>query len=144
MTASFRDVVTEHHTESDAILVAGRAPCISIAHDEQENLAGRSFRIVKPTDLEALEVPASWKMAVLLCPGDGTEPIADWVLEGDLDLRRIIFYLHVDTDPREALMAWHGAGLHVHATWTIEDWRQLHKHFGAAWNVQIYDDFRRG
>lgn len=60
------------------------------------------------------------------------------------DPRRVLFYLHADTDPRQALVPWHEAGLPVHSTWTVETWRELHKHLGAAWNVRIYDDFRQG
>lgn len=144
MSASFQDVVAEHHTDSDAVLVATREPCISIAYDEQANVHGRSFTIATPGELADLELRDSWLMAVLLCPGDGTEALAHWVREEARDPRRIVFYFHTDTDPRSALGAWQAADLPVHATWTIDDWKQLHKHFGAAWNVRVYDDFRQG
>lgn len=141
-TPSFRDVVAKHHPDSDAVLVASREPCISIAHDEEVNVRGRSFTIASPETLEDLTLRASWLMAVLLCPGDETGQIVHWVRDNDRDPRRIIFYLHTDTDPRATLEAWHEADLPVHSAWTIEDWKQLHKHFGAAWNVRVYDDFR--
>lgn len=144
MTApSFRDVVAKHHTDSSAVLVANREPCISIALDEDANVHGRSFLHASPDDLDELELEDSWIMAVLLCAGDTTEHLANWSLEEDRDPRRVVFYVHTDTDPRAALEAWHEAGLPVHSTWTIENWRQLHKHFGAAWNVRVYDDFRQ-
>lgn len=143
MSASFQEVVAEHHTDSDAVLVANREPCISIAYDEQANVHGRSFTVATPDEVRELDLRDSWIMAVLLCPGDDTEALAAWALEQEIDPRRIVFYLHTDTDPRDALGAWEEAELPVHATWTIENWRQLHKHFGAAWNVRVYDDFRR-
>lgn len=144
MTRSFRDVVADHHTDSDAVLLASREPCISIAYDEQANVHGRSFRIVTPDALEDLDLRDSWIMAVLLCPGDDTETVATWTIDHGRDPRRIIFYFHEETDPTAALGAWRKAQLPVHATWTIRDWKELHKHFGAAWNVQVYDDFRHG
>lgn len=141
---SFRDVVVEHHTDSDAILVAAREPCLSIAHDEKAHVSGRSFRVITPEGLDEIKPRPSWIMAVLLCPGDDAGPVTTWVQDGGRDPRRVLFYLHADTDPRHALDPWHEAGLPVHSTWTIETWRQLHKHLGTAWNVRIYDDFRQG
>lgn len=138
----FHDVVAEHHGDSDAVLVADREPCITIAYDERENVTGRSFQIVAPDELDTLDLRATWIMAVLLCPGDDAEAVRAWVEEDDRDPRRVLFYLHTDTDAREALAPWHEAGLHVHSTWTVSSWKEFHKHFGAQWNVQVFDDFR--
>ncbi len=128
---SFRDVVAEHHVDSDAILVAGREPCLSIAHDEATNVSGRSFHIITPEELGQLEPRPSWIMAVLLCPGDEASSVAAWLQAGGRDPRRVLFYLHKDTDPRQALAPWHEAGLAIHSTWTIRTWRELHKHLGG-------------
>lgn len=140
--AAFRDVVAAHHKESDAVLVAGREPCIGIARDERDKVSGRSFRVVAFADLPKLKVRKSWIMAVLLCAGDDAGAVAQWVMAGDRDPRRVIFYTHPATDLRAALAPWHAAGLHVHATWTVASWKALHKHLGAHWNVRIWDDFR--
>lgn len=140
--SGFADVVRAHHGDSDGVLVAGREPCLSIAHDESTNVAGRSFQVVPPDELHELELRPSWAMAVLLCPGDGTGTVADWVRSTDRDPDRIVHYLHPDTDTRDALGAWHEAGLPIRSTWTVRDWRELHKHFGAHWNNVVHDDFR--
>lgn len=139
----FRDVVAAHHQDSDAVLVAATDPCLSIAYDESANVTGRSFRIDRPQGLAGLELRASWLMAVLLCPGDDTSLVSAWVRGGDRDPRRILFYLHPTTDARRALAAWREAGFPVLSTWTVESWKELHAHFGAAWNVRVFDDFRR-
>lgn len=139
---SFRDVVATHHRDSDAVLVAGREPCITIAHDEQANVGGRRFTVVGPDRLDALELGSSWIMAVLLCAGDRTDEVADWVRTNERDPRRVVFYIHAEADARDALDAWYAAGLPVHSMWTVETWRELHKHFGAAWNLRVFDDFR--
>jgi hypothetical protein len=138
----FRDVVTKHHSDSDAVLVAAQEPCISIAYDERENVAGRSFRIEHPDGLADLMLRESWIMAVLLCPGDNASLVAAWVRAGNRDPRRILFYVHPRTNPRKALAPWRESGLPVHSTWTVRNWRELHRHFGAAWNVRVFDDFR--
>lgn len=138
----FQDVVVNHHGESDAILVAGREPCITIASDEEDNVTGRSFQVIDPGELDGLELRSSWMMAVLLCSGDTTKPVADWIQATGRDPRRVIFYLHADTNPQASLEAWHEAGLPIHSTWTISDWKGFHKHFGAHWNVRVFDDFR--
>ncbi|MCA1814536.1 MAG: hypothetical protein LC624_11400 [Halobacteriales archaeon] len=140
--SDFRSVVRAHHGASEGILVAGREPCITIAQDERRSVRGRSFRIVAPEQLPLVGVGASWIMAVLLCPGDDAAPVARWVRGGGHDARRVLFYLHPDTDLRAALEPWARAGLVAGATWTVASWKQLHKHLGAHWNVRIFDDFR--
>lgn len=140
--SAFRDVVAAHHADSDAILVAAREPCFSIALDEKRGARGRTVRIVAPEDLAGLRLRESWIAAVLLCPGDDTASIATWASSGKRDPRRIVFYFHADTKPRQALLAWTQAGLPVHATWTVKDWKELHRHFAAAWNVRVFEDFR--
>lgn len=137
----FRDVVAAHHGDSDAVLVASREPCVTIAVDEAENVSGRSFQVVHPDGLPGLDLRDSWIAAVLLCPGDDAGPVAGWVEDGDRDPRRVLFYLHVDTDPRKALGPWAEAGLPVHSVWTVEDWTDLHTHLGSHWNNQVYQDF---
>lgn len=138
----FRDIVAKHHRDSEAILVAARDPCITIAYDERANVVGRSFRIAAPEGLARLEPRASWIMAILLCPGDDTREVAEWAKKGAREPRRVLFYLHPTTDARKALASWRDAGLPVLSTWTVDTWKALHTHFGAAWNVRVFDDFR--
>lgn len=138
----FRDLVAKHHKDSSAILVASREPCVAIAYDERVNAHGRAFQIVGPEELPSFQPPESWIMGVLLCPGDDTVGIASWADKHQIDGERIVFYIHRDTEYRAALKGWVEAGFSVHASWTIRSWRELHKHFGAAWNVRVFDDFR--
>lgn len=139
--SAFRDVVAAHHRDSDAILVAGREPCITLAHEERNKVRERRFRVVRFDQVEGLAVRRSWIMAVLLCPGDHARAVARWVLAGDHDPRRVAFYLHPTTDVRAALGPWHREGLHVHTIRKVTTWKALHKHFGAHWNVRVWDDF---
>lgn len=139
---TFREIVAGHHRESEAVLLAGREPCITIAQDERRNVKGRRFRILNPEDLNAYIPRPSWLMAVLLCPGDDTMGLTTWAEGGGHAPERVIFYFHAETDAREALGAWHEAGKPIHSWWTIRDWKGLHRHFGEAWNVRIFDDFR--
>lgn len=140
--AAFRDVVAAHHRDSDAILVAGREPYITIAREERAKVRGRTFRVVRFDEVEGLTVRRSWAMAVLVCPGDDVAPVARWVLAGDRDPRRVVFYLHPRVDIHRALAPWHREGLQVHTMRRVTGWKQLHKHFGAHWNVRVWDDFR--
>lgn len=137
----FRDVVAAHHDESDAVLVASREPCISVAADEAENVPVRSFQVVEPDELGGLDLRATWIAAVLLCPGDDAGTVAAWIQEKNRDPERVLFYFHPDSDEREALSPWHKAGLPVRSVWTVEDWTDLHKHLGAHWNNQVFEDF---
>ncbi len=141
--STFRDVVVNHHRESDAVLIASHEPCITIANDERRKVAGRSFRVIRAEDLDAVTLQGSWILAVVLCPGDDLASLIRWVAEGDRDPRRILFYLHTTTDARAAFGEWHRAGLPIHSTWVVRDWVELHKHFGNAWNLRVFDDFRK-
>lgn len=137
----FHDIVAKHHEESDAVLVANREPCISIAEDEEENVTGRSFTVARPGELGQLELQASWVMAVLLCPQDTAEKVAEWIVSENRPAHRVLFYLHPETSAEEALAPWEEADLQIHNTWTVSNWRELHKHLGSHWNVQIFEDF---
>lgn len=137
----FHDIVAKHHEGSDAVLVANREPCISIAEAEDENVTGRSFTISRPGELEGLDLGASWIMAALLCPEDTAKEVAEWIVSQDRAAHRVLFYLHPETDPQAALAPWAEAGLQIHNVWTVSTWRELHKHLGAHWNVQIFEDF---
>jgi hypothetical protein len=82
-------------------------------------------------------------MGVLLCRGDDTSELSQWVHGTDRDPRRIVFYPHPDVDVKKAFAAWSRADLPIHSTRPVTSWRELHRHFGAAWNVRIFDDFNR-
>lgn len=135
------EVVREHWRETTAFLLAESDPCIEIRDAELEAIEGnRVLRGGSFADLEAWEPPASWMLAVLLCPGDSTQRLASWAAKHAIEAERVHFYLHPDTS-WEALRGWHEAGLPTdRVDDDIDSWERLHRLFGLALSERIVRD----
>lgn len=136
------ETVRRNWKKTTAFLLAGRHPCLTIRDDEldaiRDNrvLVGLSFE-----DLEAWSPEGSWMLAVLLCPGDSTEPLVDWAEEHSIDPSRVHFYLHPETS-WEVLRAWHEAGYPTdQVDDDIDTWERLHRLFGLALSERIVKDW---
>ena len=139
-------VVRDHWRNREVYLVAQREPCVTIRDDEVANI-DRLLSGGMPEDLDAWARPASWFIAVVLCPGDDTQAITAYVREHGLDASRVHFYLHPDTR-LSVLSAWAEAGLPLDRVDTagrsgrpIGDWQSLHPLLGLHLNNRILADF---
>ncbi len=148
---SRRDVILEHMHDTTAFVVARSAPCEAIRDQEiaavkpstRTQKRGRVLRSVQPGELASLTLPKSWMLAVLLCPGDGTEEVASFMRSlGPAWRDRVTFYHVPKTDLTEAFNAWVAASLPLPLTETIERAGQLNAHLGAVLNEWIYQDHR--
>lgn len=140
------DVVREHWHEAECFLVAARPTCIDI-RDDEVGAIDRLLHGGSPDDLDAWIRPASWFVAVLLCPGDDTAALVRATERLGLDARRFHFYLHAEAS-FDALRAWADAGLPLDRVddagpggTPITDWKALHRLLGLHFNVQILADF---
>jgi hypothetical protein len=138
----WRATVRANWKKTTAFLMASTQPCIHIRDDElaaiRENrvLVGLGSR-----DLEAWSPPASWMLAVMLCPGDDTKAVTAWARENRVDFSRVHFYLHPKTDP-VALQAWHEAGFPTErADSDVDSWKRLHQLLGLALSDRIASDW---
>lgn len=138
----FSEVVRENWERTTAFLLAGSEPCVEIRDDELEAiqgnrvLVGRSFE-----DLEAWDPSGSWILAVILCPDDSTQRLADWALERGIDAHRVHFYLHPRTS-WDALEPWNEAGFPTERVDDdVDSWQRLHRLFGLALSERIYQDW---
>lgn len=139
-------IVRRHWKDAQAFLVAQREPCIRIRDGEVQNV-DRLLIGGFPEDLQHWQRPASSFIAVILCPGDDTQALAEHVQAHDLDPSRIHFYLHPDT-PIQAMQAWAEGGLPLDRIddegiggKPLDDWKTLHKLLGLHFNMQILHDF---
>jgi hypothetical protein len=136
-----RDVVHPHRFETLAVLVADREPCLALAHEDASRQTGRAFQVLEPAGLPSFRFPASWAMAVILCPGNDTADVARWATRAGAHPGRVSFFHHPDTDVRKALAAWDAAGLPVLNAWPAARWSDLSRLFGAHLNSVAHDDF---
>ncbi len=141
-------IVREHWQEAQCFIVAEREPCIGIAGDEVGNIGDNRRIIAGPADaLAAWQPPASWFIAVIVCPGDDTLTLTNHVRRRGFDPARVHFYLHAE-GTAESLKAWRDAGLPLDRVddrapngRPFTDWTSLHKALGLHFNLQILRDF---
>jgi hypothetical protein len=139
----WHDVVAKNWHKTTAYLYALREPCLIIQQDELEAI--QDNRVLVGLDEAAIHAwtpTGSWFLAVILCPGDDTQTLVQWIHDHDADPDRIHFYAHPDTDPYQALEAWKQAGLPPpQVDLDIDSWQRLHKRFGRDLSVQILRDW---
>jgi hypothetical protein len=136
-----RDVVHPRRLDTLAVLVAGREPCVTLAHEDAARQGGRRFQVLAPDEVARFAFPPSWAMAVILCPSDDTAAVSRWAAASKAHPGRFAFFLHPDTDARAALAAWDAKGLPVLNAWPARTWRDLSRVFGAHLNSVAHDDF---
>lgn len=137
-----KSVIEPHLGECVAIFVANTQPCLDMSHAPPASGGRRTVRTTFD-DLEDLELPASFAFAVILCPGDSTELLAQYAITHDIPADRFHFYHTFSTNAVTALIPFREAGLEPYSVHEITGWGQLNKHFGAAWNNLIHDQFCR-
>ena len=123
-------------------ILATAQPCLSIRSLEFVAIQ-RDLQPAVATRLSGLNLPGSWLLAVLLCPGDTTDDVAGWAARlpvGAVD--RIRFYVHPKADVMQALSGWVGAGLPPPRVHEIPDWKAFHRQFGLHLTDMTYRDAR--
>lgn len=133
-------VVAAHSHSTLAFIVSSHQPsCLKMASDEVKHIDRWMQRILLD-DLPA-QLPDSWFMAVLVCPGDDLGLLASWMTKHGSD--RIRFYLHRDAKA-EQLAPIRDAGhdlRHVRPE-RYATYGPMHKRLGLDLSDQIYEDFR--
>lgn len=143
MTRRARDyasVVRANWAKTRGYLLAGREPCIRMRDEEVGNVR-RVLLAVHPDDLSSIKLSRSWILGVILCPGDSSAAVAEWVKTRRALPSRVWFFLHPDTD-LAALRDWKAAGYATDQVDVVASWQEIHPLFGAALSDQVYADFR--
>lgn len=120
-------------------IVAQGPPCIRL-RDEAARPRGRDHHTALLGDLDALELPERWVLAVILCPGDDTEALVEWMQARGADPDRVMFILHSETDAVEALRAWYKAGFGDPIACEARTLKDFARTLGQFVNDWIYAD----
>lgn len=133
--------VRPHLQKTVGYILAASGDCLDIQAREVDTIKTRRFRSVGPDQLESLELPESWILAAVMCPGDDTHAIARFT-EGlhAGDRQRIRFYWYPETRPADALKPWLAADLGPIQEDDIDGWQRFHKLFGAHHSIQVFID----
>lgn len=133
-------VVRKHAHSTLAIIVSARHPsCLKMAADEVKFI-NRWMTHAAVDDLPG-QLPDSWFMAVIVCPGDDLSLLAEWMTVHGAN--RVRFYLHRDAETallgpiRDA-----GRDLRHVRPEKYTSHGKLHKRMGLDLSDQIYEDFR--
>lgn len=121
--------------------MAMRDPCLKTRDEELRAVTGRKLVALELGELEGFEPPQSWILAVLLCSGDSTDEVTDWVRRYNADPKRVWFFPHPKVE-RNAFRPWEKAGFPMEHVDYVTDWKQLHPYLGMALNDQVYADWR--
>ena len=139
----WHNVVADHWQKTTGFLLALRDPCLRIR--DEELAAIRKNRVLVGLDVAAMHrwtPPASWLLAVLVCPGDDLGPVVDWVRQKRADPDRVKFYLCRGANAFQALAVWEDAGLgEPFFEKGFTTWKDLHKAFGRDLAVRILQDW---
>jgi hypothetical protein len=138
--ADYVRTVRANKSGTRGFILAHSHPCLDMRNREVHAIQ-RDLEPAFSDNLEDLETPNSWMLAILLCPGDTTGQVAAWAKKRrSKDRDRIRFYAHPGVDLHDALAAWYAAGLPDPRVDEVKDWKQFHKAFGLDLNDQIYAD----
>lgn len=137
--ADYRDVVHPRRLHSRVFLVASTPPCIRI-RDEAARPKGRDYWTTRLGDLDEMGLPEKWVMAAILCPEDDAEEIVQWLARHDADPERVLFVLHPETDPVQALAPWYTAGHDDPVSIEASTFQELARPLGMFVNDWIYVD----
>ncbi|MEK6975241.1 MAG: hypothetical protein AABY18_02750 [Candidatus Thermoplasmatota archaeon] len=136
----YHQVVRAHAAKTRGFILAERHPCLDIQAREVAAIR-RDLERAFAANLADLKPPASWLLAVILCPGDDTQAIANWTKRlPTRDVDRVRFYAHADVDLAQALEAWVAAQLPPPRLDACDDWKEFHRQFGLHLNDQTYRD----
>lgn len=138
------DVVRRHRFDTTGFLVAAQPNCLAIARLESQRVTGRRLKLLEAGSLPSEDdLPRSWVVAVLLCPGDTTELVADWTKRLPMGLRgRVWFYEAPGIDVVRAYDGWKQAGLGNPLADPFTDFLEFNRLFANDLNEQIYQDHR--
>lgn len=138
-------LIRAHRFDTTGYILADAPGCLSIQAEEVHRVRGR--RLV-PLRSKALppraQLPKSWIMAVVLCPGDATAALAAWARALPLaDLGRIRFYEVEGVDAGPAYAGWIQGGLPALVLrFPVRDTPEFIRLFGRHLNQRIVRDHR--
>lgn len=139
------EVIRRHRFDTVSYLLAERDVCLELARDRVQGVTGRTLRHITLDQLPS-ELPESWMLAVLHCPEDDIERLADWARRLTVaDQNRVLFY-EPESHPRDeaarALRPWMRAGLPAPVRHRVADRKELNRVLGNDLNWRILEDHR--
>lgn len=140
-------IVRENHRRCQGFVVAASGDCFDVQRQEtwgtKTRVPGRSFKPIHPDALEGLELPDSWFMGILLCPGDAVQAIVTWFDQlPTSDRSRVKFYLHPDFDRGAAADAFEDSRIPSGRVVAFAGaWENFHPLFGLDHAMQVVSDF---
>lgn len=141
------DLVQKNYERCQGFVVAESGVCFEVQRQEtwgpKSRVPGRRFRPISPHELQDIQLPDSWFMGILLCPGDSVESLAAWYRGlSESDRSRVKFYMHPDFDRDATAGVFEGAGAEAARVVVFDGaWENFHPIFGYDHAMQVVADF---
>lgn len=142
--SDYASLVRANASRTKGFVLADSGECLDIRDAEIARIQ-RSLRPITSKELEVLELPPSWLLGVILCPGDDMARVAAWTSQLPAsDRERVRLYPHERCDLIAMLAPWYAGGLDDPRADEVRDFATFHRFFGNDLNDQIYADATRG
>lgn len=141
-TAEERSIIRSHRFDTVCYVLAQSGACLDLARERVRAVTGRKLQYLTAENLPA-ELPRSWMLAVVLCPGDDTHRLGAWAAKlGPARHARIIFYEpdELDATADQAYAGWNRHPLPDPIRRRVRDFKEFNRFLGTDLNIRILDD----
>lgn len=141
-TAEERRSIRSHRFDTVCYVLAQSGACLELARDRVRAVTGGTLRYLSPDELPA-ELPASWMLAVVLCPGDDTRRLGAWAAQlSPARHARIIFYEpdQLDATADQVYAGWNQQPLPDPIRRRVRHFKEFNRLLGTDLNIRILDD----
>ncbi len=142
----WHEVVHRPFARTAGYVVAQNGACLEVQTKKTTSptgrVPGRDFQAIRPVDLPGLRFPASWFMAILLCPDDEPSLYHEWFRRLNAkDRDRVVFLYHPDLAQDTSDTPWQRAHLPTPRTQRFQGtWEKFHPLFGRRHADRVYED----
>lgn len=142
----WHEYVRRHLKDTRGYVVAQSGTCLDIKDQETtgslNRVPNRKFQPLHPREVPTIQLPKSWFLGIILCPGDGLQPVLAWIQGlAKADQDRVVLYVHSDFDQAAGARQLHAAKLdHLRTTEFKGSWNNFHQLYGNDYSWQVWND----
>lgn len=142
----WHEVVRRHVADTVGYVVAESGKCLEVQTQELKppvgRVPGRDFQPLRPAELARIRLPASWFMAIVLCPGENLSAYARWYANlSAKDRHRVVFFFHPAFAVDGSDQAWGDAEVPPPRTQRFNgSWEDFHRLYGRRHSDQVFED----
>jgi len=137
-----RDAIRAFRKQTICYVLAQQGNCLDLAIGRVKAVTGRSMQLLDGATFPR-DLPYSWMLAVVICPGDDTTQLGSWASRlSPPDLARIRFYEphELEETADRIYEGWTNKGLPDPWRIRVHGFKELNRVLGGDLNVRILED----